>query len=418
MTTASATLPDAPSPATPIKAAHMLLLLGFMGVLTSLWNDMLIPVLPALQKDLGASPPQAQQVLSLSLLASAFMALWHGVLADALGRRVVLLASLGVLTVTSLACLLATRIEHLWALRIVQGLAAGSGLILGRAIIRDLYSGEAAQKMIARTSLIQTAGPIVLPVLAGWLTVFWGWRAVFAFLGAVGALMLIVYARKLPESLPPERRQPLNARNILSGYRAVFGSAQFMRVSLAHGLNWVAMFIYVAGAAQFLVTLLGRSVTEMYLVFGPIMVAMSLGFATLPRWLERFRMRGAIRISYGFFLLAILLNLGLASAVPPGLAHLLPLAVGSYAIGMSMPLLLGHALQPVGNNAGLAASTQMFIQFALMALGSGLIAPLLWDSLLHLALGNAALIVSGAFLLLWQGHAERKALSQSATGPA
>ncbi|MDM0106552.1 MFS transporter [Variovorax sp. J22R24] len=117
MTTASTTLDHAPSPATPIKAAHMLLLLGFMGVLTSLWNDMLIPMLPALQKDLGASPPQAQQVLSLSLSASAFMALWHGVLADALGRRVVLLASLGVLTVTSLACLLATRIEHLWALR-------------------------------------------------------------------------------------------------------------------------------------------------------------------------------------------------------------------------------------------------------------------------------------------------------------
>jgi DHA1 family bicyclomycin/chloramphenicol resistance-like MFS transporter len=76
-----------------------------------------------------------------------------------------------------------------------------------------------------------------------------------------------------------------------------------------------------------------------------------------------------------------------------------------------MPLLLGHALQPVGNNAGLAASTQMCIQFALMALGSGLIAPLLWGSLLHLALGNAALILSSGILLLWQGHAERKALS-------
>ncbi|MDM0029019.1 multidrug effflux MFS transporter [Variovorax saccharolyticus] len=409
---------DAPSAPADFKAVHMMLLLGFMGVLTSLWNDMLIPVLPALQKDLDASPSQAQQVLSLSLLASAFMALWHGALSDALGRRVVLLASLGVLTVTSLACLLATRIEHLWALRIVQGLAAGSGLILGRAIIRDLYSGETAQKMIARTSLIQTAGPIVLPVLAGWLTVLGGWRTVFAFLGAVGALMLIMYARKLPESLPPERRRRLNARNILSGYRAVFSSAQFMRVSLAHGLNWVAMFIYVAGAGQFLVTLLGRSVTEMYLIFGPIMVAMSLGFATLPRWLERFRLQGAMRVSYGFFMLAVVLNLGLAWVAPMGLAHLLPLAVGSYAIGMSMPLLLGHALQPMGNNAGLAASTQLFIQFALMALCSGLLAPLLWDSLLRLALGNAALIVSGAILLLWQGHAEREALSQSATGPA
>ena len=414
MTSAMTTLGGAAAPATSISASRMLLLLGFMGVLTPLWNDMVIPVLPALQKDLGASAGQAQQVLSLSLLASAFMALWHGVLADALGRRVVLLVSLGVLTVTSLACLFVTRIEHLWALRIAQGLAAGSGLILGRAIIRDLYSSEVAQKMLARTSLIQAAGPVVLPVLAGWLTVLWGWRALFGFLGAVGALMLVVYARKLPESLPPERRQPLNARSVLHGYRTVLGSAQFVRVSLAHGLNWVAFFIYVAAGAHFLVTLLGRSVTEIYLVFGPVMVSMSLGFATLPRWLQRFGMVGAMRISYAFFLLAILLNLGLAWAVSPGLAHLLPLALGSYAIGLSMPLLLGHGLQPMGNNAGLAASTQMFIQFALMALGSGLIAPLLWDSLLHLALGNAALILSGAALLLWQGHAERKALRQHA----
>lgn len=415
MTTATTTPHDTPAPATPIKAAHMLPLLGIMGLLMPLWGDMLIPVLPALQKDLRASASEAQQVLSLFLLAGAFMALWHGVLADALGRRVVLLGSLGVLTLTSLACLLVTRMEHLWVLRMVQGLAAGSGMILGRAIIRDLYSGEAAQKMIARTSLIQTAGPIVLPVLASWLTVFWGWRAVFGFLSVVGGLMLTVYARKLPEPLPPARRQPLNARNILHGYRSVIGSAQFVRMSLAHGLNWVALFIYAAGAAQFLVTLLGRSVTEMYLVFGPAMVAMSLGFATLPRWLQRFRLEGTMRISYGFFMLAILLNLGLAWAAPPGLAHLLPLALCSYAVGLSMPLLLGHALQPMRNNAGLAASTQMFIQFALMALGSGLIAPLLWGSLLHLALGNAALILSGGILLLWQGHAERKALSQAAT---
>lgn len=109
--------------------------------------------------------------------------------------------------------------------------------------------------MIARTSLIQAAGPIVLPVLAGWLTVLWGWRAVFGFLGVVGGLMLIVYARKLPESLPPERRQPLNARNILHGYRSVIGSAQFVRMSLVHGLNWVALFIYVAGAARGLASL-------------------------------------------------------------------------------------------------------------------------------------------------------------------
>ena len=121
MTATTMTLDDAPLPATPAKAAHMLMWLGIMSLLMPLWGDMVIPVLPAVQTDLRASASETQQVLSLFLLASAFMSLLHGVLADALGRRVVLLGSLGVLTVTSFACLLVTRIEHLWVLRMVQG---------------------------------------------------------------------------------------------------------------------------------------------------------------------------------------------------------------------------------------------------------------------------------------------------------
>ena len=129
-----------------------------MGMLPTLWSDMLFPAITSIQQDLGTSATAVQQTVSLFFVANAFMCLWHGVLSDAWGRRKPLLIGLAVLVLTSLLSLLATRIEHLWILRTVQGLVVGLGHILCRAVIRDLYSGEAAQKMIAHTSLLQSAG--------------------------------------------------------------------------------------------------------------------------------------------------------------------------------------------------------------------------------------------------------------------
>jgi DHA1 family bicyclomycin/chloramphenicol resistance-like MFS transporter len=140
----------------------------------------------------------------------------------------------------------AIRIEHLWILRTVQGLVVGLGHILCRAVRRDLYSGEAAQKMIAHTSLLQSAGAIILPMLGGWLTWVWGWRAVFAFLSAVGAMLVLLYARNLPESLPPARRQAIRVDSLWRNYRFVLGSPLFIRLAVAHSCNWAAMYLYVA----------------------------------------------------------------------------------------------------------------------------------------------------------------------------
>jgi len=202
--------PSSANPLARLTYFQIMLLLGSLGTLNTLWSDMLFPGIKSMQEDLGTSATAVQQTVSLYFVASAFMCLWHGVLSDAWGRRKPLFIGLVVLVVTSLLSLLATRIEHLWILRTVQGLVVGLGHILCRAVIRDLYSGEAAQKMIAHTSLLQTTGPILLPMLGGWLTWMWGWRAVFAFLSAVGVVMLLVYARKLPETLPPARLSSVN----------------------------------------------------------------------------------------------------------------------------------------------------------------------------------------------------------------
>jgi len=387
-----------------------------MGTLPSLWSDPLFPALVSIQQDLGTSATAVQQTVSLFFVANAFMCLWHGVLSDAWGRRKPLLIGLTVLVLTSLLSLLATRIEHLWILRTVQGLVVGLGHVLCRAVIRDLYSGEAAQKMIAHTSLLQTAGPVILPILGGWLTWMWGWRAVFALLSVVGVVMLLVYARKLPESLPPVRRQAIRLDSLWRNYRLVLGSPWFMRLTVAHSCNWAALFLYVAAGPQLLTHLLGRPPTDVYLIFTPMMVGLIAGFLCLPRLLKRWGTPRTMYLAYAGFVLVNVLNATLAAWMPAGLVHLLPIAAYAFAIALSMPLLVGHALHPFPHNAGLAASCQLFLQYSLMALVAGVLAPMLWDSLWHLALGCAVLTGISMTLLLWQRYATREAEKVAATG--
>jgi DHA1 family bicyclomycin/chloramphenicol resistance-like MFS transporter len=392
-----------------------MLLLGSLGTLNILWSDMLCPALTSMQQDLGTSATAVQQTISLYFVANAFMCLWHGVLSDAWGRRKPLLIGLVVLVLTSLLSLVATRIEHLWILRTVQGLVVGLGHILCRAVIRDLHSGEAAQKMIAHASLLQSVGSIVLPMLGGWLTWMWGWRAVFAFLSAAGVMLLLVYARYLPETLPPARRQAIRLDSLWRNYRLVLGSPWFMRLTVAHSCNWAAMFLYAAAAPQILTHLMGRSATEVYLVFTPMMVGLIAGFLYLPRMLRRWGTQRTMYLAYAGFVLVNMLNAALAAWVPPGLIHLLPFAAYAFVVALTMPLLVGHALHPFPGNAGLAASCQMFLQYGMMAVAAGLLAPLLWDSLSHLALGCAVLTGVGMALLLWQRYATHKAQKAAAT---
>lgn len=401
--------PDSAPPLAHFNSMQATLLLGSMGTLATLWSDMLFAALMSIQQDLSTSASAVQQTISLFFVANAFMCLWHGVLSDAWGRRKPLLIGLVVLVLTSLLSVLATRIEHLWMLRTVQGLVVGLGHVLCRAVIRDLYSGDAAQKMIAHTSFLQSAGAIFLPMLGGWLTWMWGWRAVFAFLSAVGVVLLLVYARVLPESLPPARRQAISLGSLWRNYRLVLSSRWFMRLTVAHSCTWAAMYLYVAAAPQIVTHLLGRSPTDVYLVFTPMMVGLITGFLCLPRMVSRWGTRRTMYLAYSGFVFVNVLNTTLAALAPPSMIHLLPVAAYAFAIALTMPLLVGHALHPFPHNAGLAASCQLFLQYSMMAVVAGLLAPMLWDSLWHLALGCAALTCISMALMLWQRYATHKA---------
>ena len=377
------------------QPAVLIVLLAFMGLLNSLCSDMLIPALPAMRLDMGISSWQAQQTISLFFFASAFMSLWYGAIADAYGRRRIILISLVILAIAAAASAFPSTIETLWWLRIAQGLAAGAGMVISRSILHDLHHGPAAQHLLGRITLLQTLSLIVTPVIGAWLSIHYGWRAVFIALSVTAFALAGIYWRWLPETLPVDRRQSLHPGALARAYLHALRTPRFVRLSVAHVANWTSMAIYVVSAPTIVIHLLGKAATDIYLVYTPITLGLTLGFLAFPRLLRQLRSGQMLATAYCILGASIALNLVMTGWLSPGLIHIVPLFIYSFGLAIALPILIGGAVEPLRQNAGVAASLQTFLQFAMIALAAGLIAPWLWGSLFTLALGTGALTLLG-----------------------
>jgi MFS transporter, DHA1 family, multidrug resistance protein len=392
--------------------AALTALLVCIGLFNSLLSDLYIPALRLLANDLGTTPLRAQQTISLFFLACAFMSLWHGAIADAWGRKPTVLVALAVLCLSSLACVAASRIEPLLVLRTLQGLAAGSGVVISRAIVLDIHQGLAAQRMLGRITLVQTVAPVLMPIVGGWIALAFGWRAVFAFIAVVVAAMGMAVWRWLPETLPPARRRPLHPVSLWHAYAEVLGSRSFLRLAVAHVANWVSLILYVVAAPALVIGLLGRDETAFWLVYVPMMSGMVAGFVLFPRIARHASVHMPLRLAYAILGVGVASSLILSRMLPPGLHNLVPLFVQAFGVALAMPALIGMALDPFGERAGVASSCHSFLQFGATAAVAGLLAPLVWGSMWTMALGSACLTATGALSLWWERSARISAESR------
>ena len=182
-------------------------LLASLSMLGPFAVDMYLPAFTAIGEEFEASSIAVQQTLSTYLFAYAFMMLWHGSLSDALGRRPIILGSLAIYGIASLGCAIAGNIESLWLFRTLQGLSAGSGLVVGRAIIRDRFQGPDAQRLMSQITLVFGLAPALAPIIGGALLNLFGWRAIFWLLLASTTGLFAWAAHSLPETLPRALRQ-------------------------------------------------------------------------------------------------------------------------------------------------------------------------------------------------------------------
>lgn len=381
-------------------------LLAALSALGPFAIDTYLPSFHEIADQLGASPIEVQQTLSAYLLPFSLMTLWHGAISDALGRRRVILVALVCFAAACLGCAFATRIEHLWVLRGLQGITAGAGIVVSRAVVRDLYDGPPAQRLMAHITMMFAFAPAIAPLIGGQLQHWFGWRSVFVFLALMTVCLALACWRWLPETLPPERRQSLRPRYLLHTYRKVLTAPRFLFACGALACNFAGFFIYVLSAPVFLMKHLGVSETGFLWLFGPTMCGLLTGSWITGRLAGKLSRDRTIVLGFAIMGTAALLNVTINLTLPPGLPwNVLPLPLYTMGMSIATPCLTLYALDPFPEQRGLAASCQTFLQAGFNGIAAALIAPALWGSTLGLSLGMATLVGLGA-LSAW-GHRGR-----------
>lgn len=359
--------------------------------------DTYLPAFPAIAQDLSATQLEVQQTLTAYMSTFAIMVLWHGALSDRFGRRRVIIVTLVMFSAASMVCALATSIEWLWAGRALQGLSGGAGMVIGRAVIRDLFEGPQAQRLMSRVMMIFAIAPAVAPLIGGALVTIAGWRSIFVFLALFAALLAVLSARWLPETLPPELRQSLHPASLARAYARVLSSGAFLLLAGTVALNFNGFFLYVLSAPVFVIEHLGLGPGEFAWLFVPSVVGLVAGAMVSGRVAGHWSPLRTIVSGFAVMLLAALGNMAHAAAFAPGVpGSVVAIAVYTFGMSMAMPSVTLLALGLFPQRRGLVSSCQSFLQVGINSLTAGVVAPLVWATPLSLAVAMTVFLAGGA----------------------
>lgn len=379
-----------------IPQQNFAFLLAALSAIGPFAIDTYLPAFPAMAQDLGATPLQVQQTLTFYLLPFGFMMLWHGTLSDAWGRRRIVLAGLFLFMLASLLCAVAPRIEVLWLGRALQGMSSGVGMVVGRAMVRDVLQGAYAQRLMAKVAILFALAPAVSPIIGGYLLQIFDWRGIFIFLALFAGLILAACWAWLPETLAVEKRQSLHPWHLLRAYQDMLGHGLFNRLALAGALSFNAFFIYIVAAPVFLIRHLALTPQSFAVMFVPQVLGMMAGSFLSGRLAGKLSHRRTIMLSFAVMALASGANVVISLTLPPGLPwSILPLPVFACGMSLSMPNIQLMALELFPARRGLASSTMSAMSTLVSALSTALLVPLLWDSTLSLAAGMAVFLALG-----------------------
>ncbi|MDD2880454.1 MAG: multidrug effflux MFS transporter [Rhodoferax sp.] len=381
-------------------------LLATLGMLGPFSIDTYIPAFAGIATSLDATPLQMQQTLSAYLFGFAFMSLFHGALSDSVGRRPVVLWGLAAFTLASMGCALSQSIGQLVFFRAVQGLTTGAGIVVSRAVVRDMFPPAAAQKVMSQITIYFGVAPAIAPMVGGVLFAHLGWHAVFWFLTGVGVVLWAANYKLLPETLHVMQRQPLKVSNLLQGYWKLGRDPRFFLLALASGIPFNGMFLYVLSAPVFLGEHMALLPTQFFWFF-----VLTISGIMAGAWVSG-RMAGRLapkqQIKYGF---SIMLSIAVINLLANLLfkAHvswaLFPVAIFSFGWAMMVPVVTLLVLDLHPERRGMASSLQAFIGSSANGLVAGLIAPLVMHSTVGLAAASLAMLSVG--VLAWVGLHKR-----------
>ena len=340
----------------------------FVGLVTALGpisTDMYLPGFPAISTELDVSQSLVQYTVTAFLAGVAIGQLLYGPLSDRIGRKLPLCVGIVVYAVASIGCALAENISVLIVWRFAQGAGGCAGIVIGRAMVRDRFGSDGSAKAFSLMMLVVAIGPMIAPVIGGWLTGF-GWRAIFAVLSLFGALLAASVVNSIDETLVAERRTRGGVAQALARYRTMFKSTQLLSYTAVAGLMQSAIFAYVVSAPFVLIDVYG--VPPQY--FGFVFFANTAGLIAASQ------INAAIVGRFGperILGIALLWPVGLSIALVAAL--LLGISSIYLVLSVLFGLLVGHGfispnaaalgLSKHGEQAGTASAVMGIIQFGL-----------------------------------------------------
>ena len=273
-------------------------LLACLGMLGPFSIDTYIPAFSGIARSLGATPVEMQQTLSAYLFGFAFMNLFHGALSDSFGRRPVVLWGIAVFTLASLGCALSQHIGQLVFFRALQGMSAGAGMVVSRAIIRDMFPPDEAQRVMSQVTIYFGVAPAVAPIVGGLLFVHVGWHAIFWFLTGVGVVLFVANWRCCPRRCTRRSASPSTCATCCAATGAWRSNPRFLLLALASGVPFNGMFLYVLSAPVFLGEHLHLEPSEFFWFFLLTIGGIMGGAFLSGRWPGKIKPKRQIR--YGF----------------------------------------------------------------------------------------------------------------------
>ena len=401
-----------------IKYWKLAVLLAALSMVGPFSIDTFFPSFHAIAADFSLSKWAVQQTLTVYMLPLAIMSLVQGPLSDAVGRRPVILAGLSVYTLASVGCALAPNFTTLLIFRAMQGISAGVGVIVGRAVIRDLFEGPQAQRLLSLVTMLFAFAPAVAPIIGGWLHVTLGWHGVFGFMALFGAVLGISTYATLPETHPKEKRPHLEVAGLARTAWSVVQHREFLVLAVAMGANFAALMSFIGSAPAVVEDHWHLSETQFAYLFIPVIGGLICSAILSGRMAGRFTY--AQQSHLGFILAMIgsgLMTLAHALfSAPPILVQQILITVIAFGAQLASPTLSLRMLDLFPLARGSAASVQSCVSIAISALVFGLISPLLSGSMLTLAAGSFA-AASIAFGLWHLAQRNRRELQLRANPP-
>lgn len=383
--------------ADPRPTLGLAALLAFLSMVSPFAIDTFFPSFPAIAQEFSLSALQLQQTLTAYLVPYGLTMLMHGPLSDAYGRRRVILIGVSLFSLASLACAFAPSFGWLLAFRAIQGATAGAGMVVSRAIVRDLYSGHEAQRLMSLMTMLFGFAPAIAPVIGGWVHVAFGWRAVFIFLVLLGATIAFVAWWRLPETHPPERRLAFQFRSLITISWRIASHREFLLLALSTSLHFASVIAYIGAAPAIVLEQWQLTETQFAMLFVPVIGGFVAGAFTSGRMAGRIGPQAQTRIGFLISTIGGVLStiaLGLFAPVPILVQQLLVFTV-AYGVQVVSPIITLRLLDLYPDTRGAVSSMQAFVAIMVAAFTMGVVVPALHGSLLLLAVGSLVGALSG-----------------------